>query len=139
MDVIDRGVGGRGGARGAAGVDDRGAALGDAWDELVGDPGLVADRSQADSPPTSALTRSGYWVGEWLPQIVIFVISVTATPSLLASWEIARLWSRRIIAVKRSRGTSGAFDIAIRAFVLAGLPTTSTLMSSAAPALIASP
>ena len=41
--------------------------------------------------------------------------------------------------MKRSRGTSGACDIAIRAFVFAGLPTTSTRMSSAAPALIASP
>ena len=60
-------------------------------------------------------------------------------PSLLASWAIARLWSRRIIAVKRSRGTPSAFDIAIRQLVLAGLPTTSTLTSSAAPAAIASP
>ncbi len=41
--------------------------------------------------------------------------------------------------MKRSFGTSGAFDIAISAFVLAGLPTTRTLTSSAAPALIASP
>ena len=37
---------------------------------------------------------------------------------------MARLWSRRVIAVKRSLGTSGAFDIAISAFVFAGLPTT---------------
>ena len=83
--------------------------------------------------------RSGYWVGEWLPQVVIRLTAETGTPSLLASCEIARLWSRRIIAVKRSFGTSGAFDIAISAFVFAGLPTTSTLTSSAAPALIASP
>ena len=41
--------------------------------------------------------------------------------------------------MNRSRGTPSAFDIAIRQFVLAGLPTTSTLTSSAAPALIASP
>ena len=41
--------------------------------------------------------------------------------------------------MKRSRGTSGAALIAISAFVLAGLPTTSTFTSSAAPALIASP
>ena len=41
--------------------------------------------------------------------------------------------------MNRSLGTSGAFDIAISALVFAGLPTTRTLMSSAAPALIASP
>ena len=95
--------------------------------------------SQALSPSTLALTRSGYWVVEWLPQTVMLVTAVTGWPSLLASWAIARLWSRRVIAVKRSRGTSGAFDIAIRQLVLAGLPTTSTLTSSAAPAAIASP
>ena len=31
-------------------------------------------------PPTSAWNRSGYWVAEWLPQIVIFVMSVTGAP-----------------------------------------------------------
>ena len=41
--------------------------------------------------------------------------------------------------MNRSRGMSGACDIAIRQLVFAGLPTTSTLMSSAATALIASP
>ena len=41
--------------------------------------------------------------------------------------------------MKRSRGTSGALDCAISAFVLAGLPTTRIFTSSAAPALIASP
>ena len=41
--------------------------------------------------------------------------------------------------MNRSRGTSGALEVAISAFVFAGLPTTRTLMSSAAPALIASP
>ena len=94
---------------------------------------------QAFSPRTLALTRSGYWVGEWLPQTVMLVTSETGAPSLLASWATARLWSRRIIAVNRSRGTSGALAAAISALVFAGLPTTSTLTSSAAPALIASP
>ena len=41
--------------------------------------------------------------------------------------------------MKRSAGMSGACVRAISEFVLAGLPTTSTLMSSAAPALSASP
>jgi hypothetical protein len=44
-------------------------------------------------PPTSAWKMSGYWVAEWLPQIVIFLMSVTAAPVLAASCEIARLWS----------------------------------------------
>ncbi len=78
-------------------------------------------------------------VGEWLPHTLMLVMSVTGTASLLASWAIARLWSRRIIAVKRSRGMSGALDIAIRQLVLAGLPTTSTFTSSAAPSLSALP
>ena len=47
--------------------------------------------TQAESPSTLALTRSGYWVGEWLPQVVIRVIVVTGMLSLLASCEIARL------------------------------------------------
>ena len=41
--------------------------------------------------------------------------------------------------MKRSEGMSGALLSAISAFVLAGLPTTSTRTSSAAPALSASP
>ena len=108
--------------------------------------GMNSSRSQPSStcsaatfPPTSAWNRSGYWVAEWLPQIVILLISVTGTPSFFASCAMARLWSRRIIAVKRSAGTSGAADRAISAFVFAGLPTTSTRTSSAAPALIARP
>ena len=52
---------------------------------------------------------------------------------------MARLWSSRIIAVNRSAGTSGACDFAIRQLVLAGLPTTRILTSSAAFSLIASP
>ena len=39
--------------------------------------------SYAFLPSTSAWKRSGYWVVEWLPQIVILVTSVTGTPSLL--------------------------------------------------------
>ena len=90
-------------------------------------------------PPTFAWNRSGYIVGEWLPHTPISVTSVTGTSSLLASCAIARLWSRRIIEVKRSRGTSGALFIAIRQFVFAGLPTTSTFRSAAAVAFSALP
>src|SRR5262249_3760397 len=88
--------------------------------------------SAAFLPPTSAWNTSGYWVAEWLPQIVIFLMSVTAAPVLLASWLIARLWSRRVSAENRSRGMSGALVIAISAFVLAGLPVTPTRTSCAA-------
>jgi hypothetical protein len=95
--------------------------------------------SQAESPFTFAFTRSGYIVGEWFPQTPMLVISSTAAPVFFASWALARLWSRRIIAVNRSFGTSGAFEVAIRQLVLAGLPTTRIRTSSAAPALIASP
>ena len=78
-------------------------------------------------------------MAEWLPQIVSRWISVTGARVLLASWLMARLWSSRVIAVNRSLGTSGACEAAISALVLAGLPTTRTRTSSAAPALIASP
>ena len=43
------------------------------------------------------------------------------------------------MANHRSAGTSGAFDRAMRQFVLQGLPTTSTRTSQAAFAAIASP
>src|SRR5918911_5688405 len=60
--------------------------------------GMNVSRSQLSStwsaatlPPTSAWNRSGYWVAEWLPQTVIFVISVTGTSSFFASCATARL------------------------------------------------
>ncbi|CAB4874878.1 unannotated protein [freshwater metagenome] len=86
-----------------------------------------------------AWKMSGYCVAEWLPQIVRFLICVTDTPVFLANCESARLWSRRVMAVNRELGTSGACEAAISALVLAGFPTTRTRMSSAAPALMASP
>src|ERR1700730_13833720 len=91
--------------------------------------------SAAFLPPTSAWKMSGYWVAEWLPQIVIFLMSVTAAPVFLASWELARLWSRRVSAENRSFGMSGALLIAISALVLAGLPVTPMRTSSAATSL----
>jgi len=42
-------------------------------------------------PPTVALLKSGYWVLEWLPQIVSLAISVTGVEVLADSWAIARL------------------------------------------------
>ena len=58
--------------------------------------------SAAFLPLTSAWKMSGYCVAEWLPQIVIFLMSVTEAPVLAASCEIARLWSRRVSAENRS-------------------------------------
>jgi len=109
--------------------------------------GMKVSRSQASSliasaaflPLTSAWKMSGYWVAEWLPQMATFLISDTGTPSLIDSWPSARFWSRRVIAVNRSAGTSGAWVCAMRALVLAGLPTTRTRTSAAATALMASP
>ncbi len=81
-------------------------------------------------------------VGEWLPQTASFSMSATALPVFAATWLSARLWSRRSIAVKFSRGSPGALFIAMYAFVLAGLPTTSTLtlrlatLSSALPCAV---
>src|SRR5690606_41941976 len=95
----------------------------------------VSTRSAAGLPATVAWKTSGYWVAEWLPQIVRFVISDTDVPVFFASWLRARLWSSRVMAVNRSAGTSGAWRWAMRALVLAGLPTTRARTSSAAPAL----
>src|SRR4051794_37795080 len=87
--------------------------------------------SAAFLPPISAWKMSGYWVAEWLPQIVSFLMSRTVDPVLAASWDSARLWSRRVSAENRSRGMSGAFVIAMSALVFAGLPVTPIRTSSA--------
>src|SRR4249920_725270 len=96
--------------------------------------GMKVDSSQAWSliagqtflPSASAWKMSGYWVAEWLPQMVIFLMLLTALPTFWATCEVARLWSSRIMAVNWVGFRLGAFFIAIRQFVLAGLPTTST-------------
>ena len=64
--------------------------------------------SRAGLPPTLVWLRSGNWVEEWLPQMVMPSTSVVAAPVFSASWLIARLWSRRIIAVKHFGSRSGA-------------------------------
>src|SRR6187200_1395777 len=95
--------------------------------------------STAFLPPISAWKMSGYWVAEWLPQMVSLTMSLTLEPVLAASWESARLWSSRVSAEKRSWGMSGALVIAISALVLAGLPVTPMRTSSAATSLRALP
>ena len=86
-------------------------------------------RSSAGEPPTVAWCRSGYMVGEWLPQMARPEMSVTAAPVLAASCAKARLWSRRVMAVKLRGSSAGALCCAIRQLVFAGLPTTSTFAS----------
>src|SRR5882672_12177260 len=88
--------------------------------------GMKVDSSQAWSlimgqtflPSASAWNRSGYWVAEWLPQMVIFFTEGTSFPIFWATCEVARLWSSRIIAVNWLGFRLGAFFIAIRQFVL---------------------
>src|ERR1700740_2757113 len=77
---------------------------------------------EAALPFTVAARMSGYWVAEWLPQTVMRWMSVTCLPVLAASWDRARLWSRRIMALKFFLGMRGALLEAISALVLAGLP-----------------
>src|SRR6202011_691463 len=88
--------------------------------------------SAAFLPLISAWKMSGYWVAEWLPQMVIFLMSVTLALVFLASCEMARLWSSRVSAENRSLGMSGALFSAISALVLAGLPVTPMRTSAGA-------
>ncbi len=64
--------------------------------------------------------------------MMVRLTSETCTPALAASCDLARFSSRRVMANQRSRGMSGALCIAIRQFVLQGLPTTSVRTSLAA-------
>ena len=58
--------------------------------------------SAAGRPPMRALCASGYWVAEWLPQIVMLLTAATGTPALPASLALARFSSSRVIANQRS-------------------------------------
>ena len=75
--------------------------------------GMNSSRSQPSStcsaatlPPTSAWNRSGYWVAEWLPQIVILLISVTGTSSFFASWAM-----RAVVVQAHHRGEAVGRDV----------------------------
>src|ERR1041384_2852088 len=85
-----------------------------AWSLIIG---------QTFLPSASALNRSGYWVAEWLPQMVTLRVSETFLPTFCATWLVARLWSRRIIAVDCCGLRLFALFMAMRQLVLAGLPT----------------
>ena len=47
--------------------------------------------SAAERAPTRHRNRSGYWVAEWFPQIVMRDTSLTDTPARAATWVRARL------------------------------------------------
>ncbi len=137
--VVERRVRRRRRRRRAARLDDRRAALLHGRDErLSRSTPCRRDRRRPCRRPR-AWNRSGYCVAEWLPQIVMWVTAATGTSHFSATCAIARLWSRRVIAVNRSRGIVFALFIAMRQFVFAGLPTTRTRTSSAAPAASALP
>src|SRR5688572_18093239 len=91
-----------------------------AWSLIIG---------QTFLPSASAWNRSGYWVAEWFPHTVTLRIEVTGLEIFCAICETARLWSRRIMPVNWLGLRLGAFFIAIRQLVFAGLPTTRTLTS----------
>mmetsp|Transcript_33042 Transcript_33042/g.104483 ORF Transcript_33042/g.104483 Transcript_33042/m.104483 type:complete len:204 (+) Transcript_33042:255-866(+) len=95
--------------------------------------------SLAFLPLMVAALMSGYWVEEWLPQMMEFCTCSTGTEALMASWAIARLWSRRVRAEKFSLGMLGAHSAAIKQLVLAGFPTTKTLTVLLATVLSNSP
>src|SRR5262249_57609258 len=61
--------------------------------------------SVAGLPLIFALVKSGYCVFEWLPQMVTQVTAAFDTAAFMARAEMARLWSRRVIACQRSAGT----------------------------------
>mmetsp|Transcript_9169 Transcript_9169/g.31045 ORF Transcript_9169/g.31045 Transcript_9169/m.31045 type:complete len:250 (+) Transcript_9169:880-1629(+) len=89
--------------------------------------GLVST-SLSGLPSTVARVLSGYWVDEWLPQMTALRTELAGAPQRRASWAWRRLWSRRVRAMMFSLGIVGAALAArMAAFVLAGLPTTSTL------------
>src|SRR5215472_17577916 len=74
----------------------------------------------AGLPFTVAALISGYCVEEWLPQMVRRLMSVTWLPVFPASCDRARLWSRRIMALKFFLLSLGALEEAMSALVLAG-------------------
>ena len=59
-------------------------------------------------PFTVAWKVSGYCVAEWLPQTMMFSIASSGAPVFALTYEIALIWSRRVMAVKFFFGIDGA-------------------------------
>ena len=146
--VLDRGVGGGCDRRRSAHLDDLGAAPGDARDEDVVEPRRrrlsAAEALGERVDHRHAAHRRVRDIRE-LRRRVIAPDRDAARSRRAArrgprrAGPTARLWSSRVSAVNRSAGTSRADAAAMSAFVLAGLPTTTTRTSSAAAAPIAAP
>lgn len=75
---------------------------------------------------TVAWLTSGYWVDEWLPQIMTFFTSETWTFNLSEIWPKALLWSSLVKQEMFLSGIDGANSFKINALVFAGLATTRT-------------
>ena len=76
------------------------------------------------APSIKAFSISGYIVGLWLPHMIMCLISLTALLTFFATTDLALLESSIVIAIHNCLSLFAAF-LPIKAFVLAGLPTTS--------------
>ena len=90
-------------------------------------------------PPIRAWVKSGYMVGEWLPQMANRSTCSTPTPAFSDNLALARFSSNRVMANQRSCGRDFPDCMAIHALVLHGLPTTSTRASFEATSARACP
>ena len=113
-------------------LDHRGAALLHGRDEVLLDPGLI-DQIRRGLPVDLRVEHVGILRGRVVAPDRHARHRRDRHADLGRELRLARLWSSRVIAVKRSRGIEPALFIAIRQLVFAGLPTTSTRTSSAAP------
>jgi len=110
-----------------AGLDDRGPRLLHRRDEvfsshsmsLIIRPDLLAAALGLEHRPGT--------VAEWFPQIVTLRIELNGLPIFWRDLADGADCGRRIIAVNCAGFRPGAFFMAMRQLVLAGLPTTSTL------------
>ena len=73
-----------------------------------------------------AWLTSGYWVVEWFPHMITFLISLTWIFNLSAIWPKALLWSSHVRHVMFFFGIEGANCFKMSALVFAGLATTNT-------------
>ncbi len=130
-DGTDSGVGGRGRAGRAPGLDDGRPPLLDRRQQVVLTHFGPPTRSRAGWPSTLAWKMSGYWVAEWLPQMDRLVTDVTRDARLgrhLGDGPVVVEAGHggELPGGTRPLGPCPALWAAIKQLVLAGLPTTST-------------
>jgi hypothetical protein len=137
--VVDQRVGGRGGRRRAAGVDDRLATLLDGGQELALEPGPVGDDLRRGAAADAGVLE----VRDHRRRVVAPHREVGDLRHRHAGL-LRELGLRAVLVQTDHRGEALARDppallAAISALVLAGLPTTATRRSSAAAAARARP